>query len=150
MNTQTTRKWGLTWCLYSTHIHDKPLLPSLPICMKPSNLSLECPGEVANVSSSYEVFDWAPQSAQCGLRGLTFTDMLQDTWHLKRIHFLERGKKAAPVHFVYEMRTTGRLRIRQMNFEYTLFPDMMCKFYSSTLGAVIGDLYIWKQWKCFC
>lgn len=38
----------------SIQIHDKPLLRSLPICIKPCNLSLACPREVANVSSSCE------------------------------------------------------------------------------------------------
>lgn len=50
----TYKKWGLTCFLFSTHIHDKPLLPSLPICMKPCKLSLDCPREVAKVSSSYK------------------------------------------------------------------------------------------------
>lgn len=65
----------------------------LPTCMKPSNLSLECPREVANVSSSYEESTVWSQKANLH-RHVSRHLTLKNNW------VMGQKRKAAPMHFV--------------------------------------------------
>ena len=110
---QTTRllkRWGMTGYLYSIHIHDKPLLPSLPAHMKPSNLSLECPREVANVSSYHEDLLSILLSPTVST---VWSHKANLRWHVRRHLTFKKNsvwgqkRKAAPVCFVFEVWAAG-------------------------------------------
>lgn len=101
--------WSLDWTRAKTPVN-KQLLPSLPICMKPSSLSLECPREVANVSSSCEDLQ------SLSLRLTVSTVWAQKAnlhWHARRHLTFKKNpvwgqkRKAAPMHFVYKIRVAG-------------------------------------------
>lgn len=83
--------------------------------MKPSNLSLECPREVANVSSPYVDFLLSPTVST------VWSQRTNLHWHVRRqLTFkknsvLGQKRKASPVLFVYEMRVAG-LKNKEMIF----------------------------------
>lgn len=82
------------------------------MCTKPGNLSLERPGEVANVSSSYE------RTYGVFHRAFTVSTVWSEKtnlrWHVRRHLTFKKNlasgpeeRKAAPVHCEYKMRATG-------------------------------------------